>query len=157
MSSNAYQIATAVQDSNDNLKVIGWDVDSVTGNVIRTEDASAGKVGQISSTICRSFLVTALQDSQGNLKIISWKIDRGAITRKGDSGNAGGKIDLVSAVGVGNDMVATAVKDSEGNLKVIGWKIDETGAIRKIGESGNVAGKIKQVSVGPAVFPGPDR
>ena len=114
------RVATAVQDSRGNLKVIAWDVDE-DGSVTRRGDASAGAIGlhaAANMTLRRKF-VTAVQDSRNNLKVIVWEVDAiGDVTRKGDA--SAGRVGLISTALV-VPVIVTAVQDSAGNLKVIAW------------------------------------
>ena len=66
---------TAVRTGSGRLKLIAWDVDTLSGEVTRTGDSEnqpAGHVSEVALVTPSNRLVTAVRDGGGNLKVITW-------------------------------------------------------------------------------------
>ncbi len=142
------RVATAVRDSDGNLKVILWDA-RANGEVIRVGEASAGAISDVALVkLDDGHFATAVRDSEGKLKLIVWNVDSDGKVTRGPDASAGAVSDLalakISAPTTDFDAyVLTAVKDSTGNLKVIAWDIN--GKVERKGEA--TAGEISELDV----------
>lgn len=109
------RFVAAVQDAQNNLKLIVWGI-GADGSLIPRGEAEAGAASQIGLAEPRpDMLVTACRDGQGNLKLISWLVTpEGNLERCFDA--SAGAVSRVAIASDATGSVVTAVRDSGGNL-----------------------------------------
>lgn len=154
-SGNNYKVATTVKTSSGQLKLIIWNVSSVSGKITRLSDsANAMGVGsQICSALTPSGLLAISCKTQTNvkpsfLKIIIFSIDINgqSVTRRGDSGFLAGTIDR-NALITRPYGVISAVSTGGGILRLIKWSVSTSGKVTRFGDSGNEAGKVGLIAL----------
>ena len=132
------RVVTAVKNSDGNLQLIAWDVES-ENEIERLEgeddptfnDPFAGQVQEIAITPFNfnyagwDYVATAVRTEEGNLRVIAWGIDSyGNIKRHGDSENlAGAASHLEIGWSQESNRIVTTMKDSDGNLRAIAWTV----------------------------------
>ncbi len=125
------KVVTALRNSDGNLEVSGWrvgadgaitlidtDIDLVTGRVseIAIDPVGSGKA------------VTPVRDSNGRLKLITWSVNNnGAVSRLGDSGNAGERGSRITVRSLSASIAVTAMRDANGDLRLDTWELDAAG------------------------------
>ena len=149
----AGRFATAVIDSDGNLKVIVWDVEDGGKKVRRKGSASAGGVQKVSITgIGLNHVATAVITSGKKLKVIIWKIrENGDVERMKDADVNEEVNDVaccISRYNMGANYMATAVRLKNGSLKVHVWKTYADGRVA-LSDSAD-AGKVNSAKSGIA-------
>lgn len=98
----------------------------------RLHDATAGAVAELDAAWFDpgdnkdKFVVTAVRNAAKAFKVIYWRVkEDGQITRIADSGNLGGKADIVHVAHVqGGGGSITAIRDADtGNLRLTNWRL----------------------------------
>jgi hypothetical protein len=131
------QVATAVIDEGNALKVILWRVDA-NGNVERRGDAIApGPVTDVAVSVLNyelggSFIATAARQADGNLRIDAWAVyaDGTVVHRASDIAgqvnmpSAGTTTPRLSISTVGGESIAVHVRTASGRLKTILWRLE---------------------------------
>lgn len=141
------RVVSALQDSNQNLKLIVWGL-TPEGQLVRRGDAEAGGAGHIAVAEPRSDLVvTALRDADGLLRLISWQVEPDGDLVRCDDAVAGG-VGRVAMVAPSEGIVVTAVRDSGGDLKLIAWHVSPAGDFSRRGAAS--AGAIGDVALARA-------
>ncbi|MBP0016365.1 MAG: hypothetical protein J7647_02270 [Cyanobacteria bacterium SBLK] len=69
------RFVTAVRDSNADLRIIGWSVDTANADLERLGTAVAGTISNVAvAKVSNSCAITAVRDDNNNLRIISWSV-----------------------------------------------------------------------------------
>lgn len=141
---------TAVRDSNNNLKIIGWT--NLDGQIQRRGEASAGEINLLAIAGISGFFVTAVTDSNAKLKLIAWGAPHQlqTLTRDGDA--SAGAVSRMAITLTDSQFpvyrAVTAVRDSNGNLKLIAWDIDRSSGSAVITRRGSAtAGAVSEISI----------
>lgn len=144
---------TAVIDSNNQLKLISWDVIGL-GNLDRKDEISAGEVKDMQVVAPNpNHVLVAVRGQDDNLKMIAYRVTAtGNLVRVADS--TAGKISEIAMTMTNepNRKAVTAVRDEDGKLKLIVWDTqiasDGTASIVRLGDAS--ADPVSTVSISPA-------
>ena len=91
--------------------------------------------------------------------LISWEIEAAneggtvhrIFHRRGDSrnqdGDQGGEADIIKIVALSDTLLLTAVRSSSDNLKLISWRLQPNGELSRLGDSGEQAGVVREISL----------
>jgi hypothetical protein len=143
--------ATAVRDSDGDLKVILWThLSTSTGGIGRLKDTGnlAGEatlIRLVSGGGGRVF--TSSRTADGRLRVIAWDMSMsGAEMRRGDSANQAGRILKNVLFRLDENSLVSAVKTSEEKLRLILWDVRD-GAVVRAGDSSEQAGEVGEISL----------
>ena len=156
-SSSGGTYLTAVRDSDENLKVIAWEIalNTTNGNIVRRGDATAGQISEVAIAEAAGRIVTAVRDSNGNLKLIAWQLTaEDDIVRRADASAGAISEVAITELSLISDSTryATAVINSDGNLQVIIWEIvsnDNDISILRRGSAST--GTVREISIAPLI------
>ena len=133
------------------LRLISWRLNA-NGSLTRLADSAnqAGAVSEIAMSLVRSagnvhIVATTVRRSNGRLRVITWRVrsNTGAITRRGDSGNAIGRASEIDTTMAPTGHLLVSCKTTAPRLRVIALSINAAGTtITRRGDSGNQAGGI---------------
>jgi hypothetical protein len=145
----AGRVATAVRNSDGNLKVIVWDVSADGMQVTRRGDKLAGAISDVALCGLGLDMLATAVITGGELKVIIWQVDEnGQVTRKESGVVAAGKVNDVAVCRVGIEHLATAVRREDGTLRVDAWHVTARGEITHKGSE--AAGQINTPGAGAA-------
>jgi len=147
-------LLTACRIASGRLRLISWRLNA-DGSLTRLRDSgnAAGTVSEISmAALPEAFprrVVTSIRTAGGALKLIAWRVEsNGAITRRGDSGNAAGAATLIRSAIDGFGQVVTSCRTASGDLRVISWRVSQNGLqVTRLGDSADQAGRIGDNSI----------
>ena len=146
-------VTATIGDSNNNLKLISWDLVGLSA-LNRKGEIEAGAVKEVYlGEPLTDFVLAAVRQQDDQLKMIAFQVGpTGNLLRRADL--TAGKISALDMATTtsGNRRSVTAVRDANGDLKLIAWDIElaNNGAvsIRRLGQAS--AGRVSALSVSRA-------
>jgi|GEM_PF-5090566 len=146
-------VTASILASNNNLKLIGWDLVGVD-KIIRKGDIEVGSVKDVKIVEpSRDYVLAATRLMNDNLKMIAFKVTpTGGFVRVAD--HDAGKISALemTTTGGADKKAITAVRLESGDLKLIAWDIlvanDGTTSIVRLGQAS--AGEVSALSISRA-------
>lgn len=134
-----YGLYTAVRDSENNLKVIPWQLANNASSFTRRADGAAGEVGpHIDVAPLGAGVAAAVRDSGGRLRVITWGVDgAGNLGSRNGTGIAG-EVFQTKALAAPDDngSVSTITRGPDGRVVLIGWAASSDGTnLRRVGSS----------------------
>lgn len=154
-------VFVAVRDSQQNLKVIPFQISADGQTVTRRKSGQAGKIGTaIAVAPLAQGVAAGMRDASGGLRIITWKVaGNGNISGPRRATATAGGISQISLLTAphGDSNLTSVVRDASGGLRLIGWAVNGNGTnLRRLGSSR--AGAATQISadVVSRSYPGKD-
>lgn len=146
-------ITATIGRSNENLKLIVWDLVGIS-KINRRGEIEAGAVKEVYlSEVSPNFVLAAVRQKDDVLKMIAFQLTPGGDLVRVDD-HAAGKIkalDMTTVPGAGRKAV-TALSTESGDLKLIAWDIDIAGngdaSIVRLGSE--TAGPVSALSISRA-------